>query len=246
MSAGENWGWVAAISTAAGSGAATFITRIFLEYTDKPVRIEGWVKEDQEYRAELAAKLRSSRIGTNYRDFLTRGLDWLDRNWGEAGSARSLGICIIIALCYSYAAFFIAWGVGGPGQIGGRVLLREATQPGRGLLALWPVVAPPLGFALGRWLGWQERRLKLRLRRYLGWRRRRFEIGYRAVLVAVFGMLFAVLFAINEDLAAGAGFFALLAVGPIVGIAAARRSQRFFLAGLLAAVAGALAGPPEP
>ncbi len=105
MSAGAGWDWVLTISAAAGSGATTLFMQLFLEYTDKPDRIEGWVEKDQEYRAELATKLRGSRIGTNYRDFLTRGLDWLDRNWGEAGSAKALGICIIIGLCYAYAAF---------------------------------------------------------------------------------------------------------------------------------------------
>ena len=239
MDAGANWGWVSAISAAAGSGAMTLLTKIFLEYTNKPDRIEGWVEKDQDYRAELAFKIRRNKIGATYRDFLTRGLDWLDRNWGEASSARSLGVCVIIALCYSYAAFFIAWGVGGPGTIGGFRVLAEVTQPGRGLCALCLVAAPPVGFAFGRWVGHQERRWKLRLRRRLRARRQRFEIGYRAGLVVVFGILVAVLSSINKGTAIIANLSALLAVAPTAGIAAARRSRRFFVAGLLAAGAGA-------
>jgi hypothetical protein len=234
-----SWDWLPTISAAAGSGLVTLLTRLYFEFTDKPDRIERYVKEDQEYRAELAAKLRGGRIGTIYRNFLTRGLDWLDRHWGEASSARSLGVCIIIALCYSYAAFFIAWGVGGPGNIGGLRLLGEATQPGRALLALWLVAAPVLGFVFGRWVGRQERRWKARLRRRLRWRRRRFEASYRAVLAVVFVIVVLALVRIGPEIAVGAGFAALFAVGPSAGIAAAWRSRQFFWAGILATGAGA-------
>lgn len=241
------WDWWLGLLAVAGSIAA--VVQVLQHYADPPERVEGWVERDPEFRAELAGRLRGAKVGSIYRDLLTKGLNWLDQHWGERGSARAFGVCIIIALCYTYAAFFLAWGVGGPGYIGGTRLadgsiegeiglLGDADQPVRGLLALWLVAAPALGFVFGRWLGRQERRLKARLRRRYRWRRRRFEIGYRAVLVVIFVSAVAALAAIDERLASRAGLFALLAAAPIAGIAAARRSRRDFSAGLLAAGAG--------
>jgi hypothetical protein len=244
------WDWWLGL-LAVGSFIAA-VAQALQHYADPLERVEGWVERDPEYRAELAGRLRGAKVGSIYRDLLTKGLNWLDTHWGEPGSARALGVCIIIALCYGYAAFFLAWGVGGPGQIGGTrladgsmeggiVLLGDADQPVRGLLALWLVAAPALGFVFGRWLGRQERRLTARLRPRYRWWRPRFEIGYRAVLVVIFVSAVAALAAIDERLASGAGLLALLAAAPIAGIAAARQLRRDFSAGLLAAGAGAVA-----
>ena len=236
MGAEAGWDWFEILGAA---GALAGVVAIFLHYADKPEQIEAWVDKDPEYRAEFAAKLRDAGLGATYRDFLTRGLDWLDRKWGDARSTRALGICIVIGLCYAYGAFFLAWGVGAPGSIAGGVgLVTETPQPARGLWALLFVAAPPLGFTFGRFLGWQDRRLKLRLRRHGRWRQWRFELGYRAALGILFGTTVAVLSTIEVSFAGPASDGALMSIGPIAGILAAQRIPWNFLAGPLAAFAG--------
>jgi hypothetical protein len=94
-------------------GVAGSLVALFLRYTNPADKIEQWVGEDQEYRTELAEELRGGRLGGLYQHMLATSLDWLDRRFGPAASGRALGICIIIALYYAYAAFFVAWGIGG-------------------------------------------------------------------------------------------------------------------------------------
>lgn len=168
------------------AGGLAGLVAFFLRYSTPRNDVERYLESDPEYRQELAEELRGGRIGGLYRHTLATALDWLDRRFGSPGSQDALGICIIIALHYAYAAFFLAWGVGGPGDIAGVVLLDEGVAwPVRLPIALFFIVALPLAYLLGCWIGRQERRLKLRLRRRRGWRKHRFEVAWRGLAVFV-------------------------------------------------------------
>jgi hypothetical protein len=146
------------------AGGIAGLVAFFLRYANPADKVERWVDEDCEYRSELAKELKGGRPGSLYKETLERGLDWLDRKFGPANSAKALGVCIIIALYYGYAAFLLAWGIGGPGDVGGVLLLSESVEWSIRLLsALILAAILPIAFLFGRWLGELERRLKLRL-----------------------------------------------------------------------------------
>lgn len=114
----------------------------------------GWLKADPDYREKTAAVLRDQRWAAAYRRWLEAGLDWLDRRFGEANSARALGVCTVIALCYAWAAFFISYGMGAPGRLGENELLPADLGPSeRWTFVALGVVLPVAAFFLGRWLG---------------------------------------------------------------------------------------------
>ncbi len=176
-------------------------------------------------------------------------LDGLDRRIGTAWSMRSLRTCLGFALVYCWIAYFLGWGLGGSGRLGGVRLLADPDQPARIVGALSAIAFPLAAMAVGRILGRLERRFKLKLVR---WRRMRsrhyrtrlrladFERRYRWFLGLVFGAaLVAVLIWFRRgDVAAFAIVFSWLALGPVSGIAVARRFASPTSQGLAALVAG--------
>lgn len=121
-------------------------------YTRLPYE-QAQLHEDEEYRREVAGRLRGSGLGERYRGSLARALAGLDRLFGEHCSASAFGVCVWIALGYAYASFFLGWGFfGGAGNIGGYALLPDdAAQPGRGRgAAAAGVLSKPLAGALAQ------------------------------------------------------------------------------------------------
>lgn len=157
---------------------------------------------DAAFRSDTAARLCDGSLGRRYREGVDRGLRGLDRAFGPPGSAEALGFCFIVALVYAFAGFFVVWGLGGPGVVGGFQLLPEAMeQPVRlvhaALLAFTPLVCFWLGRKVGPPIRRLERRLVTRLqhaRRRRGRRSLRQTVDelYRSILAAAFVLLFAV------------------------------------------------------
>ncbi|MEZ5933124.1 MAG: hypothetical protein R3F54_14460 [Alphaproteobacteria bacterium] len=176
-------------------------------------------------------------------------LAWLDRRFGHAWSVRSLRTCLSIALITCWIAFFLGWGLGGSGYVGDVRLLADPAQPARLASAISAIAFPVAAMLLGRTLGRLERRAKLKLVR---WRRRNpkqyrtrlrlhdFERRYRWLLGMVFGaaLIAALIWFRRGDVAAFAILFSWLALGPVSGIAAARRFSTPGAQGVAALVAG--------
>lgn len=176
-------------------------------------------------------------------------LNALDRRLGRPWSIRSLRSCLGIALVYGWMAYFLGWGLGGSGRLGSVRLLADAEQPARLASALCAIVLPLLAIRLGRTLGRLERRAKLKLVR---WRRRKpkqyrtrlrlqdFERRYRWVLGVIFGaaLVTALIWFRRGDVAAFAILFSWLAIGPVSGIAMARRFSGPAMQGFAALAAG--------
>jgi hypothetical protein len=174
---------------------------------------------------------------------------WLDRRIGRPWSVRSLRACLGTALVTCWVAYFLGWGLGGSGQVGDVRLLADAPQPARLASALSAIAVPLLAMLLGRTLGRLERRAKLRLVR---WRRRKptqyrtrvrlkdFERGYRWLLGMLFGaaLIATLVWFRRGDVAAFAILFSWLALGPVSGIAAARRFSGPAAQGAAALAAG--------
>jgi len=180
---------------------------------------------------------------------LASGLVWLDRHVGPAWSSRSLRTCLGIALVYSWIAYFLSWGLDGSGQIGRVSLLADPPQPARLLSSLTAILFPLIAMLIGRSLGRFERRAKLSFVRWFRrnpkqYRRRLrvadFERRYRWLLGLVFGSaLVAVLIWFRRgDVAAFTILFSWLALGPVSGIAMARRFSNPTSQGLAALMAG--------
>ncbi len=177
------------------------------------------------------------------------GLVWLDWCAGSAWSVRALRTFLSLALVYGWMAYFVGWGLDGSGRIGNLRLLADPPQPARLLSALSAILLPLLAMLVGRTLGRLERRAKLSLVRRLRRRpkqhrkRRRladFERTYRWLLGLVFGSaLVAVLIWFRRgDVAAFTIVFSWLALGPVSGIAIARRFANPTIQGLAALIAG--------
>lgn len=176
-------------------------------------------------------------------------LDWLDRRFGRTWSVRSLRSCLGLALVICWIAYFLGWGLGGSGRIGDISLLANPGQPARLVSALSAIAFPLLAMLFGRALGRLERRAKLKLVR---WRRRNpkqfrtrlrlqdFERRYRWLLGIAFGaaLITALIWFRRGDVAAFAIVFSWLALGPVSGIAMARRFSSPASQGLAALIAG--------
>jgi hypothetical protein len=80
---------------------------------------QAQLNDDPDYRREMAQRLAGADVGERHRGSLSRALGWLDKVFGPPGSAQALGVCILFAVGYAYASYFIGWGLGGPGNIGG-------------------------------------------------------------------------------------------------------------------------------
>ncbi|MEM9670687.1 MAG: hypothetical protein AAF950_17355 [Pseudomonadota bacterium] len=132
-----------------------------------------WLKDDPGYREKTVAALRGPGWDDRYRTWLEAGLALLDRRFGEAGSARALGVCTVISLCYAWSAFFLGYGMGAPGRLGEIELLAPILWQRNGwTLVFFAIVIPTTAFLVGGWLGGiayrAERRIKawsLRTRR---------------------------------------------------------------------------------
>ena len=183
------------------------------------------------------------------RSAIVSSLVWLDRHVGPAWSSRSLRTCLGIALVYSWIVYFLSWGLDGSGRIGRVSLLADPPQPARLLSSLSAIFLPLIAMLIGRSLGRLERRAKLSLVRWFRrnpkqYRRRLrvadFERRYRWLLGLVFGSaLIAVLIWFRRgDVAAFTILFSWLALGPVSGIAMARRFSNPTIQGLSALIAG--------
>lgn len=180
---------------------------------------------------------------------LIGGLDWLDRRLERAWSVQSLRACLGLALVACWIAYFLSWGLGGSGRLGETGLLANPDQPARLISALSAIAFPLFAMLLGRTLGRLERRAKLNLVR---WRRRNpkqyrtrlrlhdFERHYRWLLGITFGaaLITALIWFRRGDVAAFAIVFSWLALGPVSGIAMARRFSNPASQGLAALLAG--------
>lgn len=135
--------------------------------------------EDPTYRSEIAAKLRSASVGAVYRDMLAAGLAFLERRMGAPGSAKALGVSIVLAIVYAWATFALPWGLGAPGTVGGFVLLAEAPQPSRAITGVVIVVWPPIFYycviALDRCIDQIARSFRIRMLRRVKKHVRRFK-----------------------------------------------------------------------
>ena len=177
------------------------------------------------------------------------GLGWLDRRFGSAWSIRSLRTCLSLALVSCWIAYFLGWGLGGSGRLGDVRLLASPDQPARLASAMSAIAFPLFAILFGRTLGRLERRAKLK---WVRWRRRNpkqfrarlrlhdFERRYRWVLGFVFGaaLITALIWFRRGDVAAFAVVFSWLALGPVSGIAVARRFSNPASQGVAALLAG--------
>jgi len=180
---------------------------------------------------------------------LVSDLSGFVRYFGRAWSIQSLRACLSLALVYCWVAYFSSWGLGASGRLGDVRLLADPDQPARLIGAISVIMFPLLAIWLGRTLGRLERRGKLKLVRW--WRRnpkqRRkrlrlfdFERRYQWVLALVAGTtLTAILFWFRRgDVAAFTILFSWLALGPVAGIAMARRFSNPAAQGFAAFLAG--------
>ena len=173
----------------------------------------------------------------------------LEIGLGPPWSVQSLRNFLGLALVYCWIAYFLSWGFGGSGNVGDIPLLADPDQPARIFGALSAIGFPLAAMLIGRFLGRTERSLKLYFVRW--WRRNPkqyrkrlrlhdFERRYRWLLGLVFGLaLVSVLIWFRRgDVAAFAIVFSWLALGPVSGIAVARRFNNPTSQGLAALVAG--------
>ena len=241
MAGGVDWVSLASLLATLGFGVFGVIGVI---YTGLPY-VQNQLHEDEEYRQETARRLRGVSLGGRYRDSLRGALARLDRWFGEPGSARALGVCIWVAVAYAYASYFIGWGLGGAGNIGGfKMLPDDATQPGRGIVALIFVLLPVAVFYLcrsvARWANRWERRFKAwMLQRW----RRGFVLAYRVLLgLVVFLLLYysQTVGGIGKDIFVVYFFTALLVVGILAGYYSARYIKSGFFAIVVAVIVGAM------
>jgi hypothetical protein len=235
---GVDWSlWVSVASLGFGVVSAVYA---MLPY------VQAQLHDDEEYRRETARRLRGASLGERYRDSLRRALARLDRWFGEPGSARALGVCVWVAVAYAYASYYIGWGLGGAGDIGGfKMLADDAAQPGRGIAALLAVLLPVAAFyvsrSVARWANRWERRFKAcllwRWRRCGG--RRGFAVAYRVLLGFV---VFLLLYPLRVE---GDGaqivfnmffFTAISMVGALAGYHCSLRIQSGFWAIVVAVI----------
>lgn len=215
---------------------------------------------DPLYRQEIIERLRDASRGVQYRSALERALAWLNKLFGEPGSSQALGLCILVAMAYAYATFFLGWSLSGSGSIAGfEFLPNDWAQSKRFFLTSFSVLCPVLAYfaasVSARFANRWERRFKtvlLRLWHGLGLRRLWFDIGYRAISGLL--VLALIWFLLKTFDVAGADIIALLVIsllllGGIVGKTVARRVKNHILASLLAfflsgiVITFALAGP---
>ncbi len=214
---------------------------------------------DATFREDAAARLRDGSLGRRYRDGLDRGMRRLDRAFGPPASAKALGRCIIVAIVYPYAGFFLVWGLGGPGVVGGIAFLSTggggpARLEAGAALALMPLLGYWLGRRLGPSIRGFKRRLITRLLRM--WRRprpRRISVDrcFRLVAsTALLLMLTRLVLMVTEDaavfLVSAVMLCALPAAGVVAGVAVRDRVRSEWTGPLASVTAGigvvALAG----
>ena len=202
--------------------------------------IEEMPKSRQNGTAAAEGRTSSTRAETP---------SWSDRRFGSPWSMQSLRACLGFSLVYCWSAYFLGWGLGGSGHLGGMPLLADPAQPARIVGAISVIAFPLVAMAIGRWLGRWERRFKQKLVRWLRRRpqqfRKRlrlldFERRYRWFLGLVFGaaLVTALIWFRRGDVAAFAIVFSWLALGPVSGIAVARRFSSPTSQGLAAILAG--------
>ncbi len=180
---------------------------------------------------------------------LARGLSGLDRLLGPPWSAGCLRTSLGLALVFCWVAYFLGWGLGASGRVGDIRLLADPGQPARLVGAISAILFPLAAILIGRTLGRLERKAKLKTVRW--WRRNPkqfrtrlrvhdFERRYRWLLGLAFGvaLVTALIWYRRGDVAAFAIVFSWLALGPVSGIAVARRFSSPTSQGLAALVAG--------
>ncbi|MEM8948919.1 MAG: hypothetical protein AAGC99_06270 [Pseudomonadota bacterium] len=168
---------------------------------------------------------------------------------GPPWSVGSLRSSLGLALIFCWITYFLGWGLGASGRLGEMPLLADPDQPARLVGALSAIVFPLAAMLIGRMLGRLERWAKLRLVRW--WRRNPkqyrtrlrvhdFERRYRWLLGFVFGaaLIGVLIWYRRGDVAAFAIVFSWLALGPVSGIAMARRFSSPTSQGLAGLIAG--------
>lgn len=198
---------------------------------------------------ERAAKEDQSTTEPLYYSSVDTLLSWLENACGPPWSMHALRFFLGIALVYCWIVYFLGWGLGASGKVGDISLLANPEQPARIFGALSAIGFPLAAMMIGRFLGRSERSAKLR---FLRWRRRNpkqfrkrlrlhdFERRYRWFLGLAFGLALvsALIWFRRGDVAAFAIVFSWLALGPVSGIAVARRFANPTSQGLAALAAG--------
>ncbi len=154
-----------------------------------------------------------------------------------------------LALIFCWIAYFLGWGLGASGRIGDERLLANPGQPARLVGAISAILFPLAAVLIGRTFGRLERKAKLKLVRW--WRRNPkqyrtrlrvhdFERRYRWLLGLTFGaaLVTVLIWYRRGDVAAFAIVFSWLALGPVSGIAVARRFSSPTSQGLAGLIAG--------
>ncbi|MGI9507832.1 MAG: hypothetical protein ACR2QJ_00605, partial [Geminicoccaceae bacterium] len=202
------------------------------------------LETDANHRFDPAGPSTSDRFVA-----LRAGTGWLRRRLGAPWSVRSLRACLGLALVYCWIAYFLGWGLGASGRIGDIRLLANPVQPARIIGAISAIAMPLAAMLIGRMFGRLERRAKLKLLRW--WRRspkqyrnrlrvHDFERRYRWLLGLIFGaaLVTVLIWFRRGDVAMFAIVFSWLALGPVSGIAVARRFSSPTSQGLAALIAG--------
>ncbi len=180
---------------------------------------------------------------------LSDGLKGLDQRLGQPWSARFLRASLGLALVFCWIAYFLGWGLGASGRVGDIGVLANPGQPARLVGAISAILFPLVAMLIGRTFGRLERWAKLKLVRW--WRRKPkqyrtrlrvhdFERRYRWLLGLAFGaaLITVLIWYRRGDVAAFAIVFSWLALGPVSGIAMARRFSSPTSQGLAGLIAG--------
>ncbi|MFM8333663.1 MAG: hypothetical protein ACKN9T_18445 [Candidatus Methylumidiphilus sp.] len=252
MADGVDWNlWVAVASLVVSVvfGMVSVVALVVSVIALMP-NVQNQLHDDEEYRQEAARRLRGASLGERYRDSLRRALARLDRWFGEPGSARALGVCVWVAVAYAYASYFIGWGFGGAGNIGGFKMLPDGlVQPGRGIAAFFSMLQPVLAFYASRsvahWVNrWEQQFEAYLLRPWLRWPQWRvLALNYRVRLGATVSILLYLLQlagAMGEVIFHFCVFTAIPMAGALAGYHSARRIQNDFWAIVVAFIVGAI------
>lgn len=232
---------------------------VALLYVPSHKDYEDWLAHNPAFRQQTLARLQANQWTILYRDWLSRALGWLDRHWGRPGSAQALGVCIVIALCYGWIAFFLGYALGAPGSLGKVEWLPDLSFSARSAAALAAIVGPALIFLMCHWLGarvdgleraWRHGSLRAgrRSAKKPSWRRLAWINRAKNGLLAS-GLLLVIIVTVPSAggdsllvIPAVCAFFAsTFCVSPAIGLVAAGRQRRDWLKGLFAAFTGGVA-----
>ena len=110
--------WEFAVAIFGIAGGLFAGVALFLRFTDTGDQIERYIAADPSYREERARALDGAGWAHAYRDRLAASLAWLDRRFGPAHKAKAFGICVVVALCHAWVAFFLGYALSGKAFVG--------------------------------------------------------------------------------------------------------------------------------